>query len=112
MSRRKRHSRKYQKLEEYYPRLNLRSLRNLIKQMETSINEADIQTSFKSPYSVKLKETAKTYQVTLHIRKDPEFLSLSRELEEIIHQFILKHWDEASNTKYHSLLKDKTYGDI
>lgn len=94
---------------EYYPNLNLGSLRSLTNSLSTILSESN---SNKSTHGVLIKETLKTYQVVLYLKKDPRSPERGREIGKVLGKFILKHWDEASKTAYHNLVDDSTYGDI
>ena len=72
---------------EYYPNMDLKVFRNLIKQLGDSI----IASSKLDTHGVKVRETLRTYQVTLYLKKNPKSPELGRELGNIIHKFILKH---------------------
>lgn len=93
---------------EYYPNMDLKVFRSLIKQLGDSI----IASSKSDTHGVKVRETLRTYQVTLYLKKNPKSPELGRELGNILHKFILKHWDEASKTAYHQLVDCSLHGDI
>ena len=93
---------------EYYPNMDLKVFRNLIKQLGDSI----IASSKPDTHGVKVRETMRTYQVTLYLKKNPKSPELGRVLGNILHKFILKHWDEASKTAYHQLVDCSLHGDI